>query len=321
MAISILCSADWHILLHKKKMPFKWQLNRFRLFFAKLLFREKDADIHIVAGDIFDKKPREDEVCLFLEWAHQVSIPTYITTGNHDATKKGESFLESFKADNVINNPLVKIITKNERIKIHNQWVQFFPYGSVQLDNLPTYNEGDILVTHVRGNVPPHITAEYDFEKLRPWKLILLGDLHFRHKYQDYPAYYPGSPMNVVFDRDENRSYGINIIDFTDINNYKVDFIDLNLPKLIRKTVVAGEKMIKDDYDHVIYEVTGSIDELSSVENHELLDKKIAHKPKEDSALDLSKLTTIREELKAWLEYSKMDDIDSILKEYDGLNI
>ena len=48
----------------------------------------------------------------------------------------------------------------------------------MQLDNLPLPKRNDILVTHIRGEVLPHITPEYDFEKLRPWKLILLGDLH-----------------------------------------------------------------------------------------------------------------------------------------------
>ena len=96
----------------------------------------------------------------------------------------------------------------------------------MQKDNLPIQkHENDILVTHIRGEVPPHITPEYDFEKLRPWKLILLGDLHFAHKYLDYPAYYPGSPLNVTFDRDEKREYGVNVITIKDTPelNYKVD--------------------------------------------------------------------------------------------------
>ena len=53
----ILCSADWHILLHKKKVPYTWQMSRFKSMFAKLLDLERDCDVHIVAGDIFDKKP------------------------------------------------------------------------------------------------------------------------------------------------------------------------------------------------------------------------------------------------------------------------
>ena len=34
--IKILHSADWHINLHKKKVPYEWQANRFRLFFEEI---------------------------------------------------------------------------------------------------------------------------------------------------------------------------------------------------------------------------------------------------------------------------------------------
>ena len=180
----------------------------------------------------------------------------------------------------------------------------------------------DILVTHIRGEVPPHITPEYDFEKLRPWKLILLGDLHFAHKYLDYPAYYPGSPLNVTFDRDEKREYGVNIITIKDTPelDYKVDFIDLKLPKLIRKTIKVNGKMIEDNVNHVLYEVTGSIDELSKVKNSSLLDKKIATQPVEDSKLDL-KNKSIVEELELYLDFIKIKNSKEVVKNFKDLNI
>ena len=71
----ILCSADWHILLHKKKVPYTWQMGRFKSMFAKLLELEHDCDVHIIAGDIFDKKPEPDEICLFLSYINSVTIP------------------------------------------------------------------------------------------------------------------------------------------------------------------------------------------------------------------------------------------------------
>ena len=317
--INILVSADWHINLHAKKVPKNWQINRFRLLFNNLFELEKSIDIHIVAGDIFDKKPQEDEVCLFLEWAHKVTKLTYIITGNHDATKRGESFLESFKNEKVINNSLVKIITINERVLFQNQGFQFFPYGNVQTDQLPSYHEGDILVTHIRGEVLPHITPEYDFEKLKQWKLILLGDLHFNHQYKQYPAYYPGSPMNVVFDRDENREYGVNLINFESINKYEVQFLPLKLPKLIRRTIKVGEKMITDGFNHIVYELTGSVDELAKVEKNDLLDKKLVYETQEKSKLDLS--GNLSDELKAWLNFMKIEDTQSIMDEFTELKI
>jgi len=319
----ILHSADWHILLHKKKVPYKWQVNRFKTFFSKLIELEKQCEVHIIAGDIFDKKPEPDEVCLFLSYINSVTIPTYIIPGNHEATRKGETFLEHFTQENAIKNSNVHLITKNKRVQEGSAYFQFFPYGEMQIDNLPVIqHEKDILVTHIRGEVPPHITPEYDFEKLRPWKLILLGDLHFAHKYLDYPAYYPGSPLNVTFDRDEKRQYGVNIVTLIADSyfKYKVDFVDLKLPKLVRKTIKVSGEMKKDTVNHVLYEVTGSIDELSKIENSELLDKKIATQPVEDSKLDLKNKSLI-EELELYLKFIKIKNTEQVIKEFKDLNV
>ena len=321
--MKILHSADWHILLHKKKVPYKWQVNRFKTFFSKLIELEKQCEVHIIAGDIFDKKPEPDEVCLFLSYINSVTIPTYIIPGNHEATRKGETFLEHFTQENAIKNSNVHLITKNKRVQEGSAYFQFFPYGEMQIDNLPVIqHEKDILVTHIRGEVPPHITPEYDFEKLRPWKLILLGDLHFAHKYLDYPAYYPGSPLNVTFDRDEKRQYGVNIVTLIADSyfKYKVDFVDLKRPKLVRKTIKVNGEMKKDTVNHVLYEVTGSIDELSKIENSELLDKKIATQPVEDSKLDLKNKSLI-EELELYLKFIKIKNTEQVIKEFKDLNV
>ena len=318
--IKILHSADWHINLHKKKVPYEWQANRFRLFFEEIHKLEAECDVHILAGDVFDRKPEPDEVCLFLRFANSVTIPTYIIPGNHEATRKGKSFLEHFHEQHAITNPNVVLITENKHETKRNQGFCFFPYGEMQTDNLPEYRDGEILVTHIRGEVPPHITPEYDFEKLRPWPLILLGDIHFNHRYLDYPAYYCGSPINVIFDRDDSKDYGVNIIEYIDKRNYSVDFRKLDLPKLIRRTVKTGETFHKSEYHHTIYEIVGSIDELSKVQDSSLIDKKLAYKPDEESKLDLKDMTLI-EELELYLSHIKVSNKKSVLKEFLDLGI
>ncbi len=231
--IKILSSADWHVNLHRKKIPRQWQMSRFQLLFNKLLELETQCDVHVIAGDLFDKEPDPDEICLVLAYLNSVQKPTIVVPGNHEATSRGRTFWEHFKLENTIKNPLVHIFTENGRIELAGQGFCAFPYGSVQTDKLPDYVDGDVLVTHIRGEVPPHITAEYDFEKLRPWKLVLLGDLHFRHRYKDYTVYYPGSPLNTTFDRDDKREYGVDIITMRSIDDYSVDFVNLKLPNQI----------------------------------------------------------------------------------------
>ena len=311
----ILCSADWHILLHKKKVPYTWQMGRFKSMFAKLLELECDCDVHIIAGDIFDKKPEPDEICLFLSYINSVTIPTYIIPGNHEATRKGESFFEHFTERNAIKNENVHVFTKNGRATVGKTSFCFFPYGEMQVNNLPAYVEDDILVTHIRGEVPPHITPEYDFSLLSPWGLCLLGDLHFNHRYGDSNCYYPGSPLNTTFDRDDKREYGVDIYDVVDSHNYTRTFHNLDLPKLLRRKITVGEDMKTDARHHVIYEITGSLDELASIANSELLDKKMVEKPTEGSTLDL-KNKSIHEELEIYLNHIKVADTDKVLTEF-----
>jgi len=314
----ILCSADWHIILHKKKVPYDWQVNRFKQMFRKLIALEQSCDVHIIAGDIFDKKPEPDEICLFLSYINSVTIPTYIIPGNHEATRKGESFFEYFTQENAIKNENVHVFTRNGRASVGKTSFQFFPYGEMQMDNLPDYVEDDIMVTHIRGEVPPHITPEYDFSRLRSWGLVLLGDLHFNHRYGDTNCYYPGSPLNTTFDRDDKREYGVDIYDVIDSRNYTREFYDLKLPKLLRKTISVGEEMISDEINHVVYEVKGSLDELAKIENSELLDKKMVEKPAEESTLDLKGKTTY-EELEIYLNYIKVADVEAVMNEYRSI--
>jgi DNA repair exonuclease SbcCD nuclease subunit len=318
--IKILSSADWHINLHRKKIPVAWQMKRFQLLFDKLLEIERSCDVHVIAGDLFDKEPDPDEICLVLSYLNSVQKPTIIIPGNHEATTRGRTFWEHFKLENTIKNSLVHILTENTRVTVCGQSFCAFPYGSVQTDKLPEYVEGDILVTHIRGEVPPHITAEYDFEKLRPWKLVLLGDLHFRHRYKDYPIYYPGSPLNTTFDRDDKREYGVDIIHFNSIDDYSVNFVNLNLPKLIRRTVPVGTELTPDSYHHVIYEVTGSIDQLAKIKKTDMLDKKMVEKPTSDATLDL-KDKTLYEELEIYLRYIKVSEAEAVLQQFKKLGI
>lgn len=325
--MKILHSADWHInLKNDKKIPKEWQLNRFKTMFDLFLELEEEVDIHIIAGDIFDKAPNLLESTLFESFANKVTKRTIIIPGNHEATKKGESFLDNYNInENSILNDNIEIYTKNTDIEHQGITFQLFPYTDMQKDNVPNYKEDSILVTHIRGEIPPHITEEFDFEKLRNWKLILLGDIHTNMKYKDFPAYYPGSPMNVTFDRTNKNNYGVNIVDFNGIDDYDINFIDLGLPKLIRKRVSVQEKdeIVVDNHNHVIYEVTGDLHELQNIDTEGFnLDKKIAEKPKENVTLDLSDADNdVVEELEIYLKYNNISNKEGILNDFKDLNL
>lgn len=321
MTVKILHAADIHIKLRKNKVDFAWQLNRFKLFFAKMLELEKAHDITILAGDIFDEAPELDEVTLFTEYLHQVTKPTLVIPGNHEATLKGETFLEGFVRDKAINNDLVQFFTKNARIEFMGHWIQLFPYTEVQMDNLKNYKEKEILVTHIRGEVPPHITPEYEFEKIKEFKLVLCGDLHFYHKYKHYNVYYPGSPLNITFDRNDKKKYGV--LSHTYWNEgHTHNFIDLDLPKLLRKKIGANEELVPDQKNWIVYEVEGKLEDIQKVKKKRsvLLDKTIIEIPMHTSALDLRGLDLLGK-VDKYLHYIGVTDTQPYLAELNELGI
>ena len=74
----------------------------------------------------------------------------------------------------------------------------------------------------------------------------------------------------------------------------------IEVPQLVRKTVDNPEKMIKTDFHHTIYELTGNVLDLAKIDkDSELLDKKIIHN-EELPSLDLKNMT-IEEELEKYL--------------------
>ena len=84
--------------------------------------------------------------------------------------------------------------------------------------------------------------------------------------------------------------------------NWSWTWHKLELPQLIRKTVKTAEEMIPTDYHHTIYEIEGDIQDLATIENSELLDKKVVTKSNETSLI-LEKDMTIEEELVEYLTY------------------
>ena len=122
---------------------------------------------------------------------------------------------------------------------------------------------------------------------------------------------YPGSPLSITFHRNE-ISNGVILFD---TETHKHEWIDLELPQLIRKTVDDEKHIIKTEYNHTIYEITGNILDLSGVDtSSDLVDKKIISK-RTDTTLDLKNKST-EEELELYfrevVKLSKEDITDTM---------
>lgn len=308
--MKLLFSADWHIKLNTKNIPNEWQIARYTTLFDCIHDLEDKVDTHIIGGDIFDRLPNMEELGLYFKFISGCKIRTIIYPGNHEAVKKNTTFLTYLK--NVTNrlNPLVEIIDEfhsfeNVDIIPYNKLKEYHP-GDIDF-------HGDILCTHVRGEIPPHVKPEIPLEMLDRWKVVLAGDLHSYENCQRN-ILYPGSPVTTSFHRNVVDT-GVIILDTEDLSH---EWIKLKVPQLIRKSIKVGEEMVADPYHHVIYEVEGDLSELSQVENSELLDKKIT-KRDTDVALILGAEMTLEEEITEYMKYIlQVPDsvIEKALKEF-----
>lgn len=314
--MKVLFTADLHIKLGQRKIPKKWYINRYNILFNELarVYKEQKCELEIHGGDIFDKLPTLEELCIYTDYIARLNNqPIIIFDGNHEATKKGKTFFSHLKKLLEGLNAQCQVLSEPT---IHYSGIDFIPYTHIkQKDLTRSFFNYKILCTHVRGNIPPHVKAEIDLDKLNKWDIVFAGDLH-AHSNSQRNIVYPGSPMAVVFHRNKIKT-GCIVFDTNSPKDWT--WHELKIPQLYRKTVTDKKDMIKTEFDHTIYELEGNALELLSIDKDmELLDKKIVYRSTE-AALDLQGLT-VREELNKYLSKIlkiKGSNLNKILEVYD----
>ena len=292
----ILFTADWHIKLGQKNVPVEWAKKRYHSFFDQVHEQVKTCDMHIIGGDLFDRIPNMEELALYFSFVRNVKKPTLIFDGNHEATRKNRTFFSQLKQATRDINPLVNVVD----ISYVDEDLGFsvLPYAELhRKGSIEHFDTSMPLFTHVRGEIPPHVTPEVDLDRFDPFPVVFAGDLH-AHSNTQRNIVYPGSPMTTAFHRQEVDT-GYLLINPKD---WSWEWWPFTLPQLIRKTVTNPEDMIPTTYHHTIYEIEGNIQELAAVENSELLDKKVVKRTTEAS-LVLDKEMTLEDELVEYLTY------------------
>lgn len=316
--MNILFSADWHIKLNTKNIPNEWAINRYNLLFKRIHALESKASTHIIGGDIFDRLPTMEELELYFQFVEGCTIQTIIYPGNHEALKRNTSFLTYLKTVTSRINPLVRIVDNYETLKLEDgSLIDILPYNKLkeyEKDSTHLW-QGDnrILCTHVRGEIPPHVKPEVDLNIFDRWDTVLAGDLHSYDNSQ-LNILYPGSPLTTSFHRNLVDT-GIIIFDTASLEH---EWVKLELPQLLRKTVQVGEELEAGDYHHIIYEVEGDLSQLGDIADNELLDKKVVKKDN-DTSLILSPEMTIEDEICEYLRYIAQvpeEIIEKALKEF-----
>lgn len=307
--MKVLFTADIHIKLGQKSVPVEWSKNRYNLLWRELERLQEGCDLFVIGGDVFDKLPNMEELECYYDLIDHCVIPTIIYAGNHEAVKKNTTFLSNLK--NVTTRLNDQVLVIDEYYSINN--MDFIPYNKLKefVTDKPEFG-GNILFTHVRGEIPPHVKPEVDLSLFDKWDLVLAGDLHSYENCQRN-ILYPGSPVTTSFHRNKVDT-GVIILCSETLTH---EWAKLQLPQLIRKTVLAGEPTPATDYDHTVYQVEGDMQELGDLGDSELIDKKVLRR-ETDVALILDGSMSIEDEVREYLRYILLlpeETIEKALKE------
>ena len=309
----ILYTADWHIKLAQKNVPVEWAKNRYKALFDQIYTLEQGCEMHIIGGDLFDRLPSMDELALYFSFIRNVSIPTLIYDGNHEATKKNTTFFTQLKEVSQAVNPLIHIIDSSFVDKDFG--FSILPYCDLHKKGaIEALDTSMPLFTHVRGEIPPHVKPEVDLERFSEFPIVFAGDLH-AHSNSQLNIVYPGSPVTTSFHRSE-VSTGFLLINNSD---WSWGWGNFELPQLIRKTIKLESEMVPTEYNHTIYEIEGGLHDLSTIKHTDLLDKKIV-KRTVDTSLVLGTDMTIEEELAEYLLYIlelSEKDVPEVMKTFN----
>lgn len=296
--MQILFTADIHIKLGTKNIPDAWAKNRFEMFVEQFKEMQKQADLVVIGGDVFDRLPSMDEVELYFDLVASIKKPCYIYPGNHEMLKKDTTFLSYLKKATRRINPLVNVLDDYFELLAFD--VDFVPYTKLK-DFVSNYSTLDfhnrILCTHVRGEIPPHVKPEIPLELLSRWEVVLAGDLH-SYENSQRNILYPGSPYTTSFHRNTVDTGAI----LLSTDTLQHTWLKFELPQLIKKTVNAGDPTPATDFHHTIYEVEGDLSELGNLEDNELIGKKVV-KRAQDAQLLLDPKLSLAEEVREYLTY------------------
>ena len=313
--MKLLFTADIHIKLGQKNVPVDWAKNRFQMFVEQFAEMQEHADLIVLGGDIFDRLPTMDEVELYFDLVASLTKPTIIIPGNHEMIKKDTTFLTYLKKSTHRLNKLVRVVDEIDSTLLGGE-IDIIPYNKLKdwASNYQDYDfYGRICISHFRGEIPPHVKPEINLDLFNRWKVVLAGDLH-SYENSQRNILYPGSPYTTSFHRGEVDTGAI----LLDTDTLDHSWLKFQLPQLIKRTITAGEQPEPTTFHHTIYEVEGDLQQLSGLEDHELIDKKVV-KRSQDTQLILDPQLSMAEEVREYLLYILQlpeNTIEQTIKEF-----
>ncbi len=304
--MKLLFIADIHIKLGQKKVPRDWQKARILQLAEEVNVGASINDVNhvVIGGDLLDvANPSYDEIGLMFEFLNNIKFQKILIAGNHEMKNKTTSIYTQMLG--LLASTDTKLI--EEFTTLHG--VDYIPYGILHKKWPETGSK--LAVTHVRGEIPPHVQPEIELERFSNYDKVFAGDLHSFTNSQ-LNIHYPGSPFSTSFHRSiPNGANGYFIIDTSDGSH---SWHELLLPQLIRKTVKSEDEIVETEYHHTIYELEGDMEDLAKVSN-KLIDKKVTKDISTPASLKLT--GDIKEELDEYLRnVQNIDDTTQYITTY-----
>ena len=251
--MKILFVSDIHINLSKN---IEWEKNRVSRLFD--ILSKESYDRIVLGGDTFDvASPSLEELSLFYQNISKLDKPIVIG-GNHENVKSKLTTFDyipelgfTYKATDVLDCGDTDIYLCS-----HSHMHTLKYVRKVLKD------KKNVLFTHIRCNVPPHIKEEYDVRSLsNAFDLVISGDIH-----QPYSPYdnvlYPGQPYSVRYNPEVKHQYFI-----LDTDTLEVERKELRLPTKIKVTLPINDltkyPFKKDNLYKV--KVRGTIEEIHNL--------------------------------------------------------
>lgn len=286
--MNILFVSDIHIDFSKNS---DWEKNRVGLLFR--ILAEQEYDKIILGGDVFNRpNPTLEEINAFykgIDLLHNVIV----IAGNHEDL-----------------NTRINTFTYLPELGF-----EYYPTGIIETDSTDLYfcshshmntliharkqlkNKKNILFTHLRCDVPPHIKEEFDMLYLsNAFDLVIAGDIH-----QPIEPYenvkYPGQPFASRFNTEVKHQYFI-----INTDTLKVTAKELHLPTKIKVTLnvkdINNYPFNSDNLYKVV--VKGSIEELHKI-------------PVQSSNVSLQKTITTKDETTEAIIDTNLDVVNTLI--------
>lgn len=252
----LLAIGDLHIKM-VPGVPKDWQIKRYEEYIDNLISECKEKPtILAIVGDTLDSiTPSKEELRLFLSLLHKLKnedIHVLLVSGNHCTIQEGSSILDYLLLDEFPN------ICYRRNLVFNNTTFHLVNHDSLKSYAPSNFTERNILLSHFRCTIPPHITEEINVKKLtKPFDLCIVGDIHTNLQFDN--VYYTNQPLNKQFETEPSCSY-LEV----DLDTLKVTRKPAFYPSLIAKKMIA-KKFHKEKFPAPHFykvEVEGTPEEL-----------------------------------------------------------